>query len=84
MTDTAAPSLEQKRLVRVARERIDLGLAILDATRDRTRVYTLEEIAAYAGTRRSTIFMIEKRAIQKLRKAARKLGCPNAKLTGHE
>ncbi len=58
-----------KRSNRMPKENIDLGLAICGATTPPGVRRTLDEIAAFCGCRRSTIWMIEKRALQKLKKA---------------
>jgi hypothetical protein len=48
-------------------ERVDLGLAILQAVAIPGVCYTQEEIAAFAGCNRGNIYLIEKRALRKLR-----------------
>ena len=53
------------------RQRLMLGLAILDATREPGRRYTFDEIAAYCGCSKSTISMIEWYAIKKLQRRAK-------------
>jgi len=47
---------------------LDLGLAILSAITPPGVCRTQTEIAAFCNCRRGTIFMIEQRALQKLRK----------------
>ncbi len=48
---------------------IDLGLAILSATTPPSVRRSLDEIAAYCGCSDSMIWLIEKSAIHKLKKA---------------
>ena len=52
------------------RQRMLLGLAILDATREPGRKHTCAEIAAYCDCTRGAISMIEWAALKKLRDAA--------------
>ena len=49
-------------------EDIDLGLAVSHATCPPGVRRTLEEIAAFCGCKRGTIWMIENRALGKLKK----------------
>ena len=48
--------------------RVDLGLALLSRRALPGVSYTQDEIAAWAGCRRSTIYFIERNALKKIRK----------------
>ena len=48
----------------------DLLLHLFDLVRDPARRYTQEEIAAFCGCSRGMIYLIEKSAMEKLRRAA--------------
>lgn len=56
-----------------ATQRINLGIAIMHATRDE-RPLSLREIAAYCGCSWQAIWHIEQKAMRKLRTAAQRRG----------
>jgi len=60
--DTSVPRCGTKKA-----SRIDLGIAILSAIALPGICYTQEEISAFAGCARGNIYLIEKRALKKLR-----------------
>ena len=49
--------------------RIDLGLALLSAVAEPGVSYTYDEIAAWCGCTNSAIYLIEQRALKKIRNA---------------
>jgi hypothetical protein len=55
-------------------QRIDLGLAILEAVSDPGTVHTRAEIAAYCDCSVRNVAVMEKKALGKLRKGLRKAG----------
>jgi hypothetical protein len=53
-------------------QRIDLGLAILEATSKPGTAHTLAEIAAYCDRSVNNIVIIQRKALRKLRRALKK------------
>lgn len=51
----------------------DLGLAVFDTIREPGRRYSYREIATATGCSRSLVFLIEKRALAKLKRAFERL-----------
>lgn len=56
------------------REKIDLGLAVIAATRKPTESMNLSDIAEVCGVSPQAIWQIERKALAKMRARARRLG----------
>jgi len=59
---------------------VELGLAILEATSPPYTAHTCETIGAYCGCSPAYVHQVERRAIEKLRKAFQKMKLGNTEL----
>lgn len=74
MTDRPTSDPKTEELLRLHDGSIDAGLHLLEVARPPGRTYSAEEIAYVCGCSRSNIWLIERRALGKLRRQFERRG----------